>query len=152
MGKVSTNHKETLNKVRRISFFSDFTDLELVKLLKICHTRKFAEGETIFSEGELGDRFYVLLAGTAEITKQRKDRVESLMTVHAGECFGEMAIVDAEPRSADVRALSDAILIEVNAQIIKNVNDVLALKIYRKLAILVTQKLRSYTEHHEDEQ
>ena len=152
MGKVSTNHKETLNKVRRISFFSDFSDLELVKLLKICHTRKFAEGETIFSEGELGDRFYVLLAGTAEITKQRKDRVESLMTVHAGECFGEMAIVDAEPRSADVRALSDAILIEVNAQIIKNVNDVLALKIYRKLAILVTKKLRSYTEQREDEQ
>lgn len=151
MGKVSTNHKETLNKVRRISFFSDFSDLELVKLLKICHTRKFAEGETIFSEGELGDRFYVLLAGTVEITKQRKERVESLMTVQAGECFGEMAIVDAEPRSADVRALSDATLIEVNAEIIKNVNDVLALKIYRKLAILVTKKLRAYTEHHEDE-
>ena len=152
MGKVSTNHKETLNKVRRISFFSDFSDLELVKLLKICHTRKFAEGETIFSEGELGDRFFVLLAGTVEITKQRKERVESLMTVQAGECFGEMAIVDAEPRSADVRALSDATLIEVNAEIIKNVNDVLALKIFRKLAILVTQKLRAYTEHHEPEE
>ena len=76
--------------------------------------------------------------------------VESLMTVHAGECFGEMAIVDAEPRSADVHAVNDATLLEVNAEIIKNVNDVLALKIYRKLAIIVTQKLRAYTEHHED--
>ena len=151
MGKVSTNHKDTLNRVRRISFFTDFSDMELVRLLKICHTRKFTKDETIFSEGELGDRFYILLSGQVEITKQRRDRVESLMTVHAGECFGEMAIVDAEPRSADVHALSDATLIEVNAQIIKNVNDVLALKIFRKLAILVTQKLRIYTEHHEED-
>lgn len=150
LGKVSTNHKDTLNKVRRIAFFADFSDMELVRLLKICHTRKFAKDEVVFSEGELGDRFYVLLAGNVEITKQRKDRVESLMTVQAGECFGEMAIVDAEPRSADVHAVNDATLLEVNAEIIKNVNDVLALKIYRKLAILVTQKLRAYTEHHED--
>ncbi len=56
-----------------------------------------------------------------------------------------MAIVDAEPRSADVRAVTDASLIEVNAQIIKDANDNLTLKIFRKLAILVTQKLRSYT-------
>ena len=151
MGKVSTNHKDTLDKVRRISFFKEFTDMELVRLLKICHTRKFAKGESIFSEGELGDRFYVDLAGSVEITKQRKDRVESLMTVKAGECFGEMVIVDAEPRSADARALSDVTLIEVNAEIIKNVNDVLALKIYRKLAILVTQRLRSYTQHNADQ-
>ncbi|MCZ6531361.1 MAG: cyclic nucleotide-binding domain-containing protein [SAR324 cluster bacterium] len=145
MGKVSTNHKETLDRVRRISFFSDFSDLELVRLLKICHTRKFSAGDTIFSEGEMGDRFYILISGKVEITKQRKDHVESLATINAGECFGEMAIVDAEPRSADVRAVTDASLIEVNAQIIKDVNDNLALKIFRKLAILVTQKLRSYT-------
>ena len=39
LGKVSTNHKETLDKVRRISFFSGFSDEELLRLLKICHTR-----------------------------------------------------------------------------------------------------------------
>lgn len=150
MGRVSTNHKDTLDKVRRISFFAEFSDAELVRLLKICHTRKFTKDEVIFSEGESGDRFYVVLVGSVEITKQRKDRVETLMTVKAGECFGEMAIVDAEPRSADARALSENTLIEVNAEIIKNANDVLSLKIYRKLAILVTQKLRSYTQHLED--
>ena len=150
MGKVSTNHKDTLNKVRRIEFFSEFSDPELVQLLKICHTRKFSKGETVFREGELGDRFFILIAGSVEITKQRKDHVESLMTIQAGDCFGEMAIVDAEPRSADVGAVTDSTVIEVNAQIIKDPNDTLALKIFRKLAILVTQKLRSYTSHMED--
>lgn len=144
-GKVATNHKDTLEKVRRIAFFKEFTDMELVRLLKICHTRKFAEGDTVFSEGEIGDRFYVLLAGKVEILKHRKEGMESLATVKAGECFGEMSIVDMQPRSADARASTDASMIEVNSEIIKNVNDILALKIYRKLAILVTHKLRTYT-------
>jgi CheY-like chemotaxis protein len=144
-GKVSTNLKETLDRVRRIDFFGEFADMELVRLLKICHTRKFGKGDTIFTEGEIGDRFYIVLSGQVEILKHRKERMESLAMVKAGETFGEMSIVDLEPRSADARAASDASMIEVNAEIIKDVNDILALKIYRKLAILVTRKLRTYT-------
>ena len=145
MGKVATNHKDTLNKVRRIGFFAEFTDLELVRLLKICHTRKFQVGEYIFHEGDIGDRLYVLLSGTIDILKQRPDGPEKLAQQVAGDCFGEMALVDSEPRSADACVSSDVMVIEVNAEIINDPNDLLALKIFRKLAILVTQKLRNYT-------
>ena len=147
MGKVSTNHKDTLNKVRRIDFFSDFSDLELVRLLKICHTRKFSEGETVFSEGEKGDRLYVVIMGQVEIAKKRPSdgAYERIVVLNAGDVFGEMAIVDQEPRSADVRAISDAMIIELNAQIINDINDILALKLFRKIAILVTKRLRTYT-------
>jgi len=145
MGKVSTNHKETLNKVRRIEFFSDFTDLELVRLLKICHTRKFHAGETLFREGDHGDRLYVLIAGQVHIQKRRDGNREVLATLGIGECFGEMALVDQEPRSADAIAASPCMVIEVNAQIINDINDILALKLFRKMAILVTKKLRVYT-------
>ena len=145
MGKVSTNLKDTLNKVRRIEFFQDFSDIELVRLLKICHTRKFNDGEMIFSEGERGDRLYVLIAGKVDIIKHREGSDETLATLHPGDCFGEMAIVDQEPRSADARAQGDSMIIEVNAQIINDLNDILALKLFRKIAILVTKKLRTYT-------
>ncbi|HKI99292.1 MAG TPA: cyclic nucleotide-binding domain-containing protein [bacterium] len=150
MGKVSTNLKETLNKVRRIEFFSDFTDLELVRLLKICHTRKYQDGETIFNEGEKGDRLYVLIMGLVEIIKHREQGTETLATMNAGDCFGEMALVDQEPRSADARAKGDTMIIEVNDQIINDINDILALKLFRKIAILVTKKLRTYTSQHQD--
>ena len=150
MGKVSTNVKETLNRVRKIEFFSDFTDMDLVRLLKICHTRKFANGETIFSEGERGDRLYVLIAGNVEIIKNRDEGTETLATLHPGECFGEMALVDQEPRSADARAEGAAMIIEVNDQILNDINDILALKLFRKIAILVTKKLRTYTSQHVD--
>jgi DNA-binding NarL/FixJ family response regulator len=145
LGKVSTNHKDTLNKVRRIEFFSEFTDLELVRLLKICHTRKFQAGEILFREGDHGDRLYVLIAGQVHILKRREGTQEVLATLGLGECFGEMALVDQEPRSADATAATDCMVIEVNAQIINDINDILALKLFRKMAILVTKKLRTYT-------
>ena len=149
MGKVSTNLKETLNKVRRIEFFADFSDMELVRLLKICHTRKYQDGETIFNQGEKGDRLYVLIMGQVEIIKHRDAGAEVLATMSAGDCFGEMALVDQEPRSADARAKGDTMIIEVNDQIINDINDILALKLFRKIAILVTKKLRAYTSQHQ---
>ncbi len=145
LGKVSTNHKETLSKVRRIEFFSEFSDLELVRLLKICHTRKFAAGEFLFREGDHGDRLYVLIAGQMHIQKRKDNTKEVLATLGVGDCFGEMALVDQEPRSADAVAATDCMVIEVNAQIINDINDILALKLFRKMAILVTKKLRVYT-------
>jgi DNA-binding NarL/FixJ family response regulator len=145
LGKVSTNHKETLNKVRRIEFFSEFSDLELVRLLKICHTRKFHGGETLFREGDRGDRLYVLIAGQVQIVKRREAEMDVLAKLGVGDCFGEMALIDQEPRSASAVAVGDCMVIEVNAQIINDINDILALKLFRKMAILVTKKLRTYT-------
>ncbi|MBI3992781.1 MAG: cyclic nucleotide-binding domain-containing protein [Candidatus Lambdaproteobacteria bacterium] len=144
-GRFSTNHKDTLNKVRRIGFFADFADAELVRLLKICHTRKYSAGETVFHEGDMGDRLYVLIAGEVDILKHSEAGSKLLMRQTAGDVFGEMAIVDASPRSADARVSKDAMLIELNAEVINDINDILALKLFRKIAILVTKKLRDYT-------
>ena len=144
-GKVATNHQEILNRLRKIAFFSGFKDLELVRLLKICQTKKLGPGEVLFKEGEQGDRMYVLVAGKVDIIKERDEGPEVLVTMQPGNVFGEMAIVDSEPRSADARAKDGAIVMEINAQIMADENDILALKIYRKLAILVTKKLRNYT-------
>ncbi|MEE8436459.1 MAG: cyclic nucleotide-binding domain-containing protein, partial [bacterium] len=91
------------------------------------------------------DRLYVLIAGQVEIIKHRDSGMEVLATMRAGDCFGEMALVDQEPRSADARAKGDSMIIEVNAQILNDIDDILALKLFRKIAILVTKKLRNYT-------
>lgn len=63
----------------------------------------FAAGEVLFSEGEVGDRMYVLTAGEVEI----KVAGQVVGKAVPGEIVGEMALIDAGSRSATATALSD---------------------------------------------
>jgi len=70
----------------------------------------FEPGEVIFCEGDEGHEMYVVLEGEVEII--HKDRV--LLSVKTGEFFGEMAIIDSAPRSADAVAKTKCKLAVVN--------------------------------------
>ncbi|MGI9382839.1 MAG: cyclic nucleotide-binding domain-containing protein [Methyloligellaceae bacterium] len=59
-----------------------------------------APGETIFAQGDAGDRMYVVRTGVVEIV--HNDRVVDVLG--SGEIFGEMALIDGSPRSAGARA------------------------------------------------
>lgn len=69
----------------------------------------FEPGQTVFNEGELGDRVYILLAGRAEVVRRRSTGTsiadQILATLGPGECFGEMALLESAPRNATVRCL-----------------------------------------------
>jgi NADH dehydrogenase len=69
----------------------------------------FEPGQTVFREGELGDRVYFLLAGRAQVVRRRAkgaDLTEQILaTLGPGECFGEMALLESAPRNATVRCL-----------------------------------------------
>jgi len=71
------------------------------------HIRKFDAGETIFLKGTLHDSMLAVLHGEVRIsmsTAEGKELVFAL--VHAGEVFGEIAMLDGKPRSADAKALT----------------------------------------------
>jgi CRP-like cAMP-binding protein len=60
----------------------------------------FKEGENVVEAGSLGDSFYLILSGTATVHVGNK----SIATLHAGEFFGEMSLLEPALRSATVRA------------------------------------------------
>lgn len=67
--------------------------------------RHFRPGEVIFSAGDPGDGFYVVESGQVRISASAgSDEQRLLATIGAGDFFGEMAVVDAEPRSASAIA------------------------------------------------
>lgn len=134
--------KDTLAKLRRVSLFSGFSDPELVRLLKICRTRNFEAGSHVFRDGERGRSLYVLVAGKLEIRKQIEGKNRVLVEMHPGDCFGEMAILDSEPRSADAVAATACTAIEVNESVVNNNEDIISLKLVRQIAILLAKKLR----------
>jgi CRP-like cAMP-binding protein len=140
--RVRDGLRDTLDKLRKVSLFHGFTDTELVRLLKICRTRQYAAGTYVFHEGEKGRSLFVLVAGKLEIRTQADGKERVLVRMSAGDCFGEMAIIDAEPRSADAVAATDLTVIEVNESVVNNNEDILSLKLVRQIAILLAKKLR----------
>jgi len=82
-----------------IKLFSNSTDF-----------KTFSAGQIIFNEGQPGDVMYVIMDGTVDILVNAK----LLNTLGPGEILGEMALVDAEPRSATAIAKTDCKLVPVD--------------------------------------
>lgn len=67
----------------------------------------FEPGDTVFRQNDVGDSFYMILEGEAEVCcEQEGQPAQRLSTMCAGEFFGEMALLGRQPRSATVRALT----------------------------------------------
>ena len=76
--------------------------------------QRFGDGEVIVTEGQPGDSMYVIQSGAVEVVKQSDSGDQSLGTLKQGQFFGEMAIFEDEVRSATVRAVGEAHVIEVD--------------------------------------
>jgi hypothetical protein len=136
---------DTLHRLRKVSLFAGFSDADLVRLLKICRSRRFSAGTCVFREGEVARSLYVLVAGRLEIRTAVDGVPQVLVEMGPGDCFGEIAIVDTAPRSADAVAATDCIVIEVAESVVNNNEDLLSLKLVRQIAILLAKKLRRQT-------
>jgi ATP-binding cassette subfamily B protein len=78
----------------------------------------FAFGESIVSEGDAPDGFYVLAAGVARVLRRGEDGQEvSLNVLRPGDAFGEGGLLDGTPRSATVRASSDVEVLRLDKPI-----------------------------------
>ncbi len=76
----------------------------------------FEPGQKVFSQGELGDRVYILLAGRAEVVRRPqngKTGEELLASLGPGECFGEMALLESAPRNATVRCVEPMTVLSI---------------------------------------
>jgi alkyl hydroperoxide reductase subunit AhpC/uncharacterized protein (DUF924 family) len=71
-------------------------------------TVKFRAGETIISEGDEGDTAFLIVSGSAEVTVGPEAKAKTVGTLSAGEVFGEMCLIEPGPRSATVKAVTNA--------------------------------------------
>jgi CRP/FNR family transcriptional regulator, cyclic AMP receptor protein len=69
---------------------------------------KLNRGERLFTEGDAGDKLYIILSGKIKLTKASVDGRENLQSVHGpGEMFGELSLFDPVPRTASATAITD---------------------------------------------
>lgn len=76
--------------------------------------KRFQNGEIIFKEGDIGISFFQIIEGTVEvISGYGSDKERSLTELSAGDFFGEMAVIEAYPRSNTVVAKDNALVVEI---------------------------------------
>ncbi|MBE9070799.1 mechanosensitive ion channel, partial [Leptolyngbya cf. ectocarpi LEGE 11479] len=84
--------------LRQVSYFANFSDLEIRQLIEIGHRQRSRAGTILFHEGDSGSSFYILLEGKIDILAEKLDR--HLATVEPGHFFGEVALLLGVPRTA----------------------------------------------------
>lgn len=90
--------------LRGLAPFAALTAEELGVLAPRLERRSFAPGEYVFREGDPGEDLYVIARGTASVRRAEGPREHRLVTFGEGTVFGELALLDAKPRSASVQA------------------------------------------------
>lgn len=105
---------ELMDALRQTELFRGMTDEELGRIGELCQQRKFAKGDRIMDEGEVGTEFYVIPQGLVGIDFKVSEGVYIQRAHHAvnGDIFGELSIF-GHKRSARVNALEDVELLAV---------------------------------------
>jgi CRP-like cAMP-binding protein len=123
------------------------SNLEINFLASLSKERKYGANQLIFREGEMGNEMFVVLEGRVMISKYIPGAgEEALAFLERGGYFGEMALIDNEPRSADAKAHDGgAVVLAISREVLEGILDIHKLSSIRLLTILcnlVASRLR----------
>lgn len=140
-----------LDLIRKAAIFVELDNDELQRVAEICREQRFKSGQTIFNEGEPGNRLYIILDGEVRISRQVPGSGEEALSVlKPGACFGEMAVFDRSERSTDAIANSDCSLITISRpdfEILLDFNRDLGYKVLWSMVRLLSGRLRQTNEN-----
>ncbi len=139
--------------LRRIKMLADVEERLLASLLPYLEVVKVVPFGTVVNKGDHGDALFMVLEGEVRARVMIDGRETTLATMGVGECFGELAVVDQGPRSADVIANHPTVLIKVSESALKKMfaeAPALAAPFMLALTRVIAQRVRVMTKRYED--
>jgi len=116
--KENITEQEQFSAVKQLDFFQGFPDAEVWEIVRAGNWQDYSNSEEIIVEGELDDSFYIIVHGNVSVRKTGKD----LLTLYAGDCFGEMGYLAKTKRTATIVAHGDTSILKVNSTVISQVS------------------------------
>lgn len=136
---------------RQLFLEQKLSSMEINFLASLSREEKLADDQVVFREGDVGDKMYVVLDGRVMISKSIPGAgEEALAFLERGDYFGEMALIDNEPRSADAKAhQGDAVVLAIPRDVVEGILDIDKVTSKRMLKILcslIAKRLRALDE------
>ena len=108
-----SNSSDLRSKLKDHALFAEFNALEMGELLDLLDQVQVKDGDVIVKQDEEGDCMYLVVDGEVRVIHHRGGRDITLATLKSGDFFGEIALVDFGPRSADVIAQGKGSLLKI---------------------------------------
>lgn len=131
--------KDIVDYILNVPFFHNFTPDQIRELIGASNIVRVSKGKIIVAYGEINDSFYIILSGK---TKVRKGDID-IAIIGVGECFGEMAFIAGQPRSATVVADTDCVLLKISATLLDKSSEAIQLLFYKNFATTLVRRLSS---------
>ncbi len=148
--------KNRVEFLKGTAFFEDFNSWELNIASSFLHERNFKANEPVFEKGQPGAALYFICKGTVSIEVTSDNlQVNKLAELEVGAFFGELALLDDSPRSATARAINDIVLLALPRSELERMlkeRPLIAAPVYRSLAIMTGERLKSTIERIQKEQ
>jgi CRP-like cAMP-binding protein len=103
--------RSLIETLKSIPIFASLSNFELKFVAAILHHRNYVANELIFREGEAGNGMYIIQSGQVRIVGQNQNSEEVLFArLQSEQFFGELSLVDGNPRSASAIADDNSVL------------------------------------------
>ncbi|HEX5049380.1 MAG TPA: serine/threonine-protein kinase [Gammaproteobacteria bacterium] len=107
--------QEQFDQLRKLRFFHDFSHAEIWEVLRASEWCTYNQGDEIIREGELDDRFYIIVNGAVSVQSGRRQ----IGVLSDGDCFGETSYVRGARRTATISATTQVTLVRVSSTLLE---------------------------------
>lgn len=128
---------DVVDYVHSVQFFEGFSKEQVGEILEASNVVKIPRGNVMVTEGDIDDSFFIILSGRAVVQRNGKD----IASIKRGECFGEMAFLTGESRTATVVADTECILMKISAILLDKSPESVQLLFLKRFAITLLRRL-----------
>jgi len=132
-----THDRELISYIHALPFFHNFTGGQIDEILSASNLNKVESGKTIIEEGEIDDSFYILISGDVLVRKGERD----VAVLEKGQCFGEMAYLTGEARTASIITRSDCILLKFSTTLLEKLSESIQLLFFKNFTTTILKRL-----------